>query len=213
MKLPIAVTLLLPLVSSETVLENPQECIVPADYNADTDFFPEKFVPHETTDFITVTYHKSYKIVTNKFQDKSYLLYQCGTEPPADEVDSGKHHRVLPVPHTAGIAITQTTQIPPMELLAKRSAIAAYIGPPALVSSPCLNHLMDEGTVQLIHFPDDPYNSTLTDQGAADYLAENPDAIVFTGPTGNKDAEGYMAIAASQERTAVATFDWVRLPF
>ena len=212
MKLPIAIALLLRLVSSAPVLEtNPQDCINPADYDADTDFFPEKFIPHETTDLVTITYHNTYKIVTNKFNEKSYLLYQCGTEPPADEVASGKHHIVLPVPHKGGVAITQTTQIPPMELLAKRSEVKAYVGNPSLVSSPCLNQMMDDESMQTIYFPEDPYNSTLNYQGQDDFLVENPDAIVFAGPTSNKDDYRRMTFAASQERTAVATFDWVRM--
>lgn len=210
MKLLIATALLLPFASSQTVLEtNPQECIDLNDYEADTDFFPEKFVPHQTTDLLTVTYHNSYKIITNVFQNKSYLLYQCGTEIPQDEVDSGDHHLVLSVPHTGGVAITQTTQIPPMEMLALRSDITTTIGNPSLISSPCMNHMMNEDLVETVYFPEDPYNSTLNDQGAADYLERNPDAIIFAGPTGNKDGDRHMAIAASQERTAVATFDWL----
>lgn len=69
--------------------------------------------------------------------------------------------------------------------------------------------MMTEGTVENVYFPDDPYNSTLNFQGAADYVARNPEALIFAGPTGNKDAEAHMAFAASQERTAVATFDWL----
>eukprot|EP00581_Thalassiosira_minuscula_P001863 CAMPEP_0183746814 /NCGR_PEP_ID=MMETSP0737-20130205/66948_1 /TAXON_ID=385413 /ORGANISM="Thalassiosira miniscula, Strain CCMP1093" /LENGTH=637 /DNA_ID=CAMNT_0025982519 /DNA_START=35 /DNA_END=1948 /DNA_ORIENTATION=+ len=209
MKLLIASILVLPLASSETVLEkNPQECIDPADYDADTDFFPEKFVPHGTTDLLTVEYHKTYKIITNKFEDKSYLLYQCGTEPPSPDV-AGENHLVLPVPHTGGIAITQTPQIAPMELLAKRSDIKAYIGNPGLISSPCLKHMIGDDSIQVIQFPDDQYNTTLLYGAARDYVAENPDTIVFAGPNGNVDADRHMGIAASQEGTAVAIFDWL----
>ena len=178
------------------------------------EFFPQKFVPHSTTDLITVTYHKTHKVVTNVFQEKSYLLYQCGTEPPADEIESGNHHLVLSVPHTGGIAITETPQIPPIELLAKRSEIKAIFGNPKLVSSPCLTHMMSEETVKSIHFPDEAWNNnTLLDMSTADYLEEYPDAIVFVGPTGKKEGVRRWAVAASQERTAAATFDWVRLHF
>ena len=215
MKLPIAVVLSLPLASSSAESPapemNPQTCIDPADYDADTDFFPEKFVPHPTTDFLTIEYHNTYKIVTNKFNEKSYLLYQCGTEPPADEVASGRHHIVLPVPHEDGVVVTETPQIPPVELLARRSEIKAYVGNPKLVSSPCLNQMMDDGAVEAVYFPDDPYNSTLNDMGTDEFLEANPNAIVLSGPMGLKDGNRRMSIAASQEMTAVATFDWVRV--
>ena len=111
--------------------------------------------------------------------------------------------------HKGGIAITETPQIAPIEQLAKRTDITAYIGNPQLVSSPCLNHLMSEDTVETIYNADDPYNSTWNRQAALDFVAKNPDAIVYAGPTGNKDDDRHMAIAASQEKTAIATFDWV----
>ena len=218
MKFPIASTLPLAILlvtstrmAQATVLEsNPQDCISAADVDADTDYFPDKFVPHETTDLFDISYHKTYKIVTNKFQDKSYLLYQCGTEPPADEVASGKHHLVISVPHKGGLAITQTPQIAPVELLGLRREITAYIGNPKYVSSPCLDYMMDEEkSLPVIFYPEDPWNSTLKEAGTAEYLENNPDAILFAGPTSDADAAHTMAIAASQERTAVATFDWI----
>lgn len=147
--------------------------------------------------------------MTNKHQDKSYLLYQCGTEPPADEVASGKHHLVLPVPHAGGVAVTETPQIPPMELLAKRGEINAYIGNPKLVSSPCMTHMMNDETIETIYIEEEVYGGDLTDKALSDYLEGNPDAIVFAGPMGKKDADRHMAVAASQEKTAVATFDWL----
>lgn len=195
--------------SASAPTTNPQDCINPADYPADTDFFPEKFVPHTTTDLVDVTYHNTYKIVHNKFNEKTYLFYQCGTEPPADEVASGKHHMVVPVPHKEGVVLTQTPQIPPMELLGLRTDVKAYVGNPKLVSSPCLNHMMDEESMQTIYNPEDPYNSTWNDIAADEFLEENPNAIIFSGPTSDSDANRRMAIAASQERTAVATFDWL----
>ena len=149
--------------SAEATLEsNPQDCISIADFDEDTDYFPAKFVPHNTTDLFEISYHKTYKVITNKFQDKSYLLYMCGTPPPADEIASGKHHLVLPVPHKGGIAITQTPQIAPPEMLGKRREITAYIGNPKYVSSPCLDYMADvEKSLKIIYFPEDSSNSTL----------------------------------------------------
>jgi hypothetical protein len=209
MKLSIAFALL-PVISSETVLEtNPQDCIDPADYDADTDFFPEKFVPHETTDLLEVSYHKTYKIITNKHHDKSYLLYQCGTEPPASETD--KHHLIISVPHKGGIAVTETPQITPLEVLAKRSEITAYIGDPKLVSSPCFVHMMndEEAGVTTIYYPEDPWNDALKANGTAEYLEKNPETIVIASPWSSADGDRDMGAAGSQEKTAVATSDWL----
>jgi len=184
-------------------------------YNTDTDIYGEKFTPDNTTDLLTITYHNTYKIVTNLHQNVSYLLYQCGTIPPQDEIDSGKHHLVIPVPHTGGIVITQTTQVAPIELLGLRENIIAYIGNPDLISSPCMRYKMyneSEPSIQVLWNPDDPYNSTINDQLQADFVASHPDTLVISGPT---DEPPYAARtindAGTQERTNVATFDWIAL--
>jgi len=191
--------------AAAAVDSNPQDCINASEYDADTDFFPDKFVPHNTTDLITVEYFNTYKIYTNHFQDKSYVFYQCGTEPPAEEIDSGKHHLILPVPHKGKVAFTQTPQIAPMELLGLRREIDAVIGDPKFISSPCLNHMRGEGEMVDVY----DQNSTVSAQMKVQYMEENPDVVVFAGPYGDKDDERHIAIAASQERTAVATFDWL----
>lgn len=181
-------------------------------YNQETDLFGERFVPHNTTDLLEIQYFGYYKILVNKHQNISYLLYQCGTIPPQDEVDSGRHHLVLPVPHQGGVAITQTPQIPPMELLGLREEIIGYIGNPQYVSSPCMLHLMETGDIETVFNPDDPWNSTVNDQMRADYVERNPNVIVFGGPTDSAPwADRTINVAASQERTNVATFDWIAL--
>ncbi|KAL3920225.1 MAG: hypothetical protein SGILL_003368 [Bacillariaceae sp.] len=170
----------------------------------DTDLFGEKFVPSNTTDLLEITYHKTYKIVYNKHNNASYLLYQCGTEPPQDEIDSGKHQMVVSIPHKDGVAITQTTQIAPMELLGLREEIKAYIGNPELVSSPCLNVRIEEETLHVV------YDTNWTARPAVEeaFIAANPFLLIFRGPT---DPVGPQVVnfAATQERTNVATFDWI----
>ena len=186
-----------------------QSIHVPEDFDPSTDYFPNKWVPDETTDLLTIEYFNSYKVVTNKHAGKSYLLYQCGTEPPADELD--KHHLVLSVPHKGGVATTQTPQIPPMELLGLRREFKANFNNPKYVSSPCLNSLRDGGEVVDVYFEDEEWGGPKTDAAQAEFTAANPDAIVFAGPFGDAEAEGTMAVAASQERTNVAMFDWIGL--
>ena len=201
-----------PVSAEDAPITNLQECIEAGEFDATKDYFPEKFVPDETTDYLEIEYHNSYKIVRNKFQEKSYLLYQCGSEPPADEVEGGEHHIILSVPHTGGVAVTETPQIPPPELLGRRKEIIAYIGNPKYVSSPCLDTMMDETKeVDVVFNPDDPFNSTWTASATADFVTDNPEAIIFGGPFGDKDSARVMSIAASQERTNVATFDWIGL--
>lgn len=181
--------------------------IHPEDYDPDTDYFPNKWVPDETTDFLTIEYFNSYKIVTNKHKDKSYLLYQCGTEPPADELD--KHHLVLSIPHKGGLVTTQTPQIPPMELLGLRREFKGNFNNPKYLSSPCLKSLSDGGEVVDVYFDDEPWGGPQTDAGRAEFMAANPGALVLAGPFGDAEADSTIAVSASQERTNVAMFDWI----
>lgn len=208
---------------------NSQGCVPSESFDPDFDYFPAKFqppviktydhvdifgnvfVPHNTTDLLEITYHKTYKIVTNKFQNKSYLLYQCGTVPPQDEIDSGRHHLVLSIPHQGGLAVTQTPQIPPIELLGLREQLLAYIGDPQYVSSPCMMHMMQEEVYTIETVFDKDSNSTNQALLTAAFLERNPEAIIFGGPYGDKDGDRVMSVAASQERTNVATFDWIAL--
>lgn len=212
MKLSLASVLVLSIFTptAATVLTvNPTDCIDPADYDADTDFFPEKFIPHETTDLLDISYHNTYKIVTNHFQNKTYLLYQCGTEPPVDVIDSADFHLILSIPHKGKLGVTETPQITPLEQLGLRGEIATYIGNPKLVSSPCLNYMSQNKELHVIYNEQDPWNTTLVNMDLDSFMETNEELVVLEGPYGDKEGVRAMAVAASQEMTAVATFDWV----
>ena len=74
------------------------------------DFFPDKLVPKYAKTF-NITYHGTYKILTNLEAKEKYLLYQCGTDPPQDVIDSGEFRVVTSIPLPDGIALTSTVQI------------------------------------------------------------------------------------------------------
>ncbi|KAG7354432.1 periplasmic binding protein [Nitzschia inconspicua] len=212
---------------STVITQNLQSCIGDGQFQLGIDYFPNKFTPRNyspiflpenqanldiTTDLLEIEYFDYYKIVTNKYHNKTYLLYQCGAVPPMEEVFSGRHHMVLPIPHKGGLAITETPQIPPLELLGLRQEIIAYIGDPQYVSSPCLKYQMDElGSVETVFDPEDPWNSERTQELTDEFLSRHPEAIIFGGIFANASADRIMGVAETQERTTVATFDWIAL--
>jgi hypothetical protein len=214
MKLSLASALVVSLSTSTkaTVLtSNPTDCIDPAEYDEGTNFFPDQFIPHATTDLLDVTYHNTYKIISNHHQNKTYLFYQCGTEPPQDVIDSGEYHLVLPIPHKGKLAVTETPQITPLEQLGLRREIASYIGNPKLISSPCLNYMSQNDELHVIYYEEDPWNTTLVAGGVSSFMESYEDLVILVGPYGNADEERGLAFASTQERTAVATFDWVSI--
>jgi len=181
-----------------------------ASYN-DIDIFGNKFVPHNTTDFLNIEYFDTYKIVTNSHQSPpvSYLLYQCGTDIP-DDVNQDDYELVVSVPHQGGLALTQTPQIPYVELLNLRKEVIALIGDPQYVTSPCMSYQLGEDASDEERIPviwDS--NSTIDEEMVAQWRADNPDAIIVSGPTNNIVGDRVIIASATQERTNVATYDWI----
>jgi len=175
----------------------------------DVDLYGAKFEPSVTTELLDITYHNSYKIIHNKFVNATYLLYQCGTEPPQEEVESGEHKMILEVPHKGGLALTSTVQIPAIEMLGLRSEVKAYVGNTKWISSPCLNHMLDEGEIINVDGDRDDVAHTESASSVEEFLLRNPDALVLGGPYDDADADRTMVIAGSQENTNVGQFDWI----
>jgi hypothetical protein len=176
------------------------------------DAFPDKVETDTSTDLFEISYHKHYKIITNHFVNATYLLYLCGTldQVPDEELQDGKHHLVVSVPHTGKVAVTETPQIPFFELLGLRREIIAYVGDPQWVSSPCLNYMVaEENSIEVVLDANDPYNTSTNQMLQDRFVQENPDVIIFGGPYFDKNADRQVIMASTQERTTVATFDWI----
>ena len=107
--------------NSQAVEENIKRCLDPSevDNSGNTDFFPDKVEPL-FSEYWDISYYNTYKVVKDKVRGTSYLLYQCGTEPPAN---ADQYNLTMAAPLQDGLAITQTTQIPQIEQLGLRYVI------------------------------------------------------------------------------------------
>ena len=105
-------------------LDNPQECVDPATIDGDTDLFPVKANIKYSKQW-SVSYHKTYKILTNIIAGETYLLYQCGTEPPTPE-EAGNHTQTFPIP-LERIVLSSTTHIPNVEQIGERYVIISLV--------------------------------------------------------------------------------------
>ena len=180
--------------------------------DGEQDSFPDKVEIDTTTDLFKISYHNHYKIITNHFVNQTYLLYLCGTldQVPVEELQDGKHHLILSVPHTGKVAVTETPQIPFLEMLGLRREIIAYVGDPQWVSSPCLNYMIDqENSVEVVLDAGDPYNTSTNTVLRDQFIDDNPDVLIFGGPYFDKNAARQVIFANTLERTTVATFDWI----
>jgi len=186
---------------------NTRECLESSEVSDCWDYFPEKVVPHHSEHW-DMTYHRTYKILYNKVVDESYLMYQCGTNPPESEV--GKHNLTFAVPLQGGLAITQTTQINQLEQLGLRRQIKAYIGNVNYISSPCLKTLTDQNVTDTV------YDSTAAyyykdGSDVEGYLEENPDLVIIHGSAPNADSPSNgnnIIVSEASEADNKAIFEW-----
>ncbi|KAI9016736.1 hypothetical protein DFJ74DRAFT_240487 [Hyaloraphidium curvatum] len=129
-----------------------------AQYDASVDYFPDK-VAAAPGDAWTITYQKSYKVLSNPAANETYVLYQCGTPEPT--VAGANEYIPVPIDSTS---ISDTTVITYHELLGKVTALdyvdAFTIG---LIVSPCAQkEIADKGLKPL-----DAANETLKEEEIA----------------------------------------------
>ena len=172
---------------------NLKECIPDGTFNASVDYFPAKSSV-EYSQRWGVTYHNSYKVLTVTESDTSdaltYVLYQCGSPKP----DLGDVHYIsVPV---SNFSLTETPQIPHIELLGMRHEITAYASDPQYIESQCLKSLMNDGIV-------DTFTNTSM------FMNDYPESLSLVGVwSSNKADIGHIMIAESKEKSNMATFEW-----
>ncbi|CAB9508300.1 expressed unknown protein [Seminavis robusta] len=179
----------------QTALGNQLECIG-GDFDIASDgLFVDKVQPMYSK-FWEVAYHGTYKILTNKASDLTYLLYQCGSDPPEEHLD-GRHAAVLSIP-IQSVAIASTPLISYMELLGLRRTIKGYVGNPSFISSPCLLELIELGQV------------SVADSAAALTGVDNDlVGLVYGWPTAGLAPN--VVVEEYAERSFIGTVEWIKV--
>jgi Hint module len=137
--------------------QNLKGCVKAGAVQAGKDYFPAKVRPTKSL-YWDIKYFKTYKVLRNEIAGETFVLYQCGTTPPASEQNKG-HEHFIPVPLLDGIALSSTTIIPYFELLGLRTDIKAWIGAfSSYISSPCLKKLIADGTTTVVSDTTKPEN-------------------------------------------------------
>ena len=190
--LPLGLLVLLaPCVNGGSVA-NPQSCL--NSVNQGVDYFEYKVAPLLSQKW-TIEYADTYKIVRNLAANETYLLYLCGTQPPANN----SYTAVAEIPLTE-VGIMDTTMIPFLELLGLRTRIAAVLFSAQYISSPCLRDLVDSGKVQQVLEPSNVSSFNEVPQSLPVFI-ENYGDVVF---------KNRFRISASEETTNLAIFEWIK---
>ena len=185
---------------------NPQGCINASDFSADFDFFPDK-VNATYSEFWDIKYSNTYKTLRNQFLDATYVLYQCGTEPP---VLNGSY-TLISVPIQDGCAIASTADIPYIELLGARTQLKGWIGYPGgadAISSSCVNQLLSEGKFLNVPQPGNSsspeFKALLALDGAGD------DMVAFIGDYDMPALNNTVIIYSYKESSNFGTLEWLK---
>jgi hypothetical protein len=148
------------------------------------DLFPDKS-SNDQSSYWSIEYRGIYKLLRNKEVNTTYIFYQCGLDNVPSLLDSiyneqEEVHGAFPVPFQGGLIVTETTQIPNIEILNKRHLIVAFAVNENLISSPCLSQQVipdgkDDGTIEFLPL----YNDTELESYIKSY--QNGDVLAFGG--------------------------------
>lgn len=208
-----ATSTLLALLATTTSYAQQNRGCVDGPLEADADLFPNK-VQVEYSEFWGIEYFGTYKIVQNKKFNLTYLLYQCGTEVPANQTD-GRHEAILEIPLTDA-AISATPMISFMEQLELRDQVSSFLSSKDFVASPCFLDAIEDGEILTLNRGDAETAPTL--EGGPTAVATTNQTSFTTFITGFAQSTSSpppftgaaVAISEDEETTNNAIFEWVK---
>jgi iron complex transport system substrate-binding protein len=182
--------------------DEPPACLT-STADLSVDIFTDKVEPLFSQGW-NVTYHNTYKIANNLFDNTTYLLYQCGSTPPADVVDNGNFNAVLEIP-LSNVGLSQTPHIGFMEQLELVDEIAAFLTDTDFISSPCFLDEIAAGNVLTLVEP-----SEGVDAPATGNTALSAGTVAFVASFTQVPFDNTVNIQEYSELTNVAVFEWVK---
>ncbi|GMH38649.1 hypothetical protein BSKO_06533 [Bryopsis sp. KO-2023] len=185
------------------------DCVpaVPQDAK-DLSFFPDGFklegedgkpaVDVEIAEDFKVEYGPNFKVVTNLRADETYVLYQCGTNPPEKSLFPGKA-KMFEIPLTS-VSVADTTFIGFMELLEveDRTSFAS-----SFASSPCFQKLASDECGKVAGDP----GSQFANQEAVNAQDGKVDAIISTSASSSPNT---IAFTATADPSVLKRAEWIK---
>lgn len=169
--------------------------------NEDTqfDFYPTK-VSVEHSKYWSIEYSNRYKIVRNLHIDETYLLYQCGTEPPTDLGIAFNQTIEIPVKY---VGIDQTPTVAFLEYLGLVENIVSYMSDVAFVSSPCLKDAIESGTILVVQSEEDVITAPNQEQ-------VNETLAIVSAFTTDLLYSNSVKFSEYKELTNAGIFEWIK---
>lgn len=193
--------------SASSVAQNISGCLTNVD--PDTDYFYTKVFPFASEQW-SVEYFNTYKIVTNIAEGETYLLYQCGTQPPQNEVNGGNHSAIVQIP-VSYVGIDITPAIPYLEHLGKVDSIVAFTSDVSYISSPCLLQSIEDGNVVVLQSQDALDELFSSPDNSQETLNKLQSAMGFISPFNLAPPfNTSVKISEYAEKSNAAIFEWIK---
>jgi hypothetical protein len=187
----------LPLLASiliQTILgedSNPTDCI--KDFDSNKDYFPNK-VNADSSSLWSVEYKKSYKILTNKSVNETYVLYQCGSTRP--KLDKVKKYVSIPVKNVAAI---DTSSVFYLQMLGVFQQIK-QVGTADYITSPCVRKGLSDKSIDSVDS-----NGSFTKDDKTDQFPDSD--IIFTSSSVKSEKE--IIVSAVSDPGSLKRAEWV----
>lgn len=150
------------------VTSNPTECLSSDEVlDPDTDYFPHK-VEVEASEYWTIEYYNTYKVVHNLESMSTFVLYPCGTEPPAaTNFQDTNVTAYVPIP-LKSVGVMMTPTITYLEQINMLDTVEYFLTDPQYISSPCFLARVEAGFMAVPIAPEltvDPTTGVSTASG------------------------------------------------
>lgn len=198
--------LLLPSICVHVVnASNPTSCLTSV--HPEVDYFPTKVSPVDS-EWWSITYHNTYKVLTNKDTLTTYALYQCGTEAPTGASSTDNYTAVIEIPLTS-VGVMTTPMITMLEQIGQLDAVRYFLTDPKYISSPCFLERVEDGEVVVPTALDEIPGSSSTP-----FLPNNAtlnDTVAFGNPWDVPTFfQTIVSVSEYREVTNAAIFEWVK---
>jgi iron complex transport system substrate-binding protein len=200
------------LVGSTDGASNPTECLGAGEaLDPNTDYFPNK-VQVEASEYWSIEYSNTYKVVRNLESMSTFVLYPCGSDPPAAaNFPDTNVTAFVPIP-LKSVGVMMTPTITYLEQINMLDTVDYFLTEPEYISSPCFLARVQAGFVAVPIGPEqivDPTTGVSTPSGPPNVTLNGTVAFGYSYDTPTF-FQTIVPISESMEVTNQGIFEWVK---
>lgn len=181
-------------------------CIDLSNSSSDIDYFPDKVKP-VSSEYWDIQYYKTYKVLSNKANNATYLLYQCGSSSLLPS-DVSMYNATIEVP-ASKISVAYVNTIAYLEQLNMLDSIVAYTDDISYIGSPCFLERIANHEVYVVRNSSE-LDSLLSSDSLASSILNSNTVVAFSSPWGPDVFTQNVVTSTESEKTNEGIFEWVK---